>query len=84
MADIEFRISGVPPGSALSVGDAAVFNAGGTLCAAQGKCTHMQGPLSEGKLDGSTVTCPGMERNSMYAPERCYAARQKIRSRPTV
>ncbi|HET6892176.1 MAG TPA: Rieske 2Fe-2S domain-containing protein [Pyrinomonadaceae bacterium] len=29
-----------------------------TFCATQAKCTHRQGPLSEGKLDDSTVTCP--------------------------
>jgi nitrite reductase/ring-hydroxylating ferredoxin subunit len=28
------------------------------LCATQGKCTHRQGPLSEGALEGSTVTRP--------------------------
>src|SRR5262245_48906675 len=54
----EFRISEVPPGSALLVGDVAVFNVGGSFCAVQDKCTHRQGPLSQGKLDGSTVTCP--------------------------
>jgi uncharacterized protein YbjT (DUF2867 family)/nitrite reductase/ring-hydroxylating ferredoxin subunit len=54
----EFRVREVPPGSALLVGDAAVFNVAGSLCATQSKCTHRQGPLSQGKLDGSTVTCP--------------------------
>jgi uncharacterized protein YbjT (DUF2867 family)/nitrite reductase/ring-hydroxylating ferredoxin subunit len=54
----EFRVSELPPGSALLVDEAAVFNIGGSLCATQAKCTHRQGPLSEGKLDGSTVTCP--------------------------
>ena len=54
----EFKVSEVPPGSALLVGDAAVFNVGGTFCATEDKCTHRQGPLSKGKLDGSTVTCP--------------------------
>jgi uncharacterized protein YbjT (DUF2867 family)/nitrite reductase/ring-hydroxylating ferredoxin subunit len=54
----EFRASEVPPGSALLVGEAAVFNVAGSFCATQAKCTHRQGPLSEGKLDGSTVTCP--------------------------
>jgi nitrite reductase/ring-hydroxylating ferredoxin subunit len=58
MADNEFRISEVPPGSAKLVGDVAVFNVDGTFCATQSKCTHRQGPLSEGKLEGSTVTCP--------------------------
>jgi uncharacterized protein YbjT (DUF2867 family)/nitrite reductase/ring-hydroxylating ferredoxin subunit len=54
----EFRISEVPPGSALLVGEVAVFNIAGSFCATQSKCTHRQGPLSKGKLDGSTVTCP--------------------------
>lgn len=53
-----FRLSEVPPGSALLVGEAAVFNAEGSFCATQAKCPHKQGPLNEGKLDGSTVTCP--------------------------
>jgi hypothetical protein len=33
MADNEFRISEVPPGSTLLVGGVAVFNADGTFCA---------------------------------------------------
>jgi uncharacterized protein YbjT (DUF2867 family)/nitrite reductase/ring-hydroxylating ferredoxin subunit len=58
LKDNEFRISEVPPGSALRVGSVAVFNVAGRFYATQEKCTHKQGPLSEGKLDGSTVTCP--------------------------
>lgn len=54
----QFRVAAVPPGSALLVGDAAVFNVAGSFCATQDKCTHRGGPLNEGKLDGSTVTCP--------------------------
>src|SRR5262245_21152593 len=54
----EFRISEVPPGSVLLVGDCAVFNVEGGFCATQAMCTHRQGPLSEGSIDGSTVTCP--------------------------
>lgn len=54
----EFRISEVPPGAALRVGDMAVFNVDGSFFATQAKCTHRQGELSQGKLDGSTVTCP--------------------------
>jgi len=54
----EFRVNEVPPGSALLVGAVAVFNVGGSFCAAQAKCTHRGGPLNEGTLDGSTVTCP--------------------------
>jgi uncharacterized protein YbjT (DUF2867 family)/nitrite reductase/ring-hydroxylating ferredoxin subunit len=54
----EFRISEVPPGSVLLMGDVAVFSVEGGFCATQARCTHRQGPLSEGTLDGSTVTCP--------------------------
>ena len=53
----QFRINEVPPGSAFLVGNVAVFNVAGSFCATQAKCTHKQGPLNEGKLDGSTVTC---------------------------
>ncbi len=54
----QFRIDDLPPGSALLVGNVAVFNVEGSLCATQATCTHKQGPLNEGQLDGSTVTCP--------------------------
>jgi nitrite reductase/ring-hydroxylating ferredoxin subunit len=54
----QFRIGEVPPGAALLVGDAAVFNVASTFCATLAKCSHRGGPLSEGKLDGSTLTCP--------------------------
>lgn len=54
----EFRISEVLPGSVLLLGDVAVFNVEGGFCATQARCTHRQGPLSEGAIDGSTVTCP--------------------------
>ena len=54
----EFRVSEVPPGSVLLMGDVAVFNIDGGFCATQARCPHRQGPLSEGTPDGSTVTCP--------------------------
>lgn len=54
----EFRISDVPPGSVLLMDDVAVFSVEGGFCTTQAWCTHRQGPLSEGTLDGSTVTCP--------------------------
>ena len=54
----EFHVSDLQPGSAALVGDAAVFNVDGNFCATQATCTHRGGPLSKGKLDGSTVTCP--------------------------
>src|SRR4029077_675637 len=58
LKDYQFRIDPLSAGSGLLVGDAAVFNVAGGFCATQAKCTHRGGPLNEGKLDGSTVTCP--------------------------
>jgi nitrite reductase (NADH) small subunit len=36
----------------------AVFNVGGTYHAIDNTCTHIGGPLCEGEIDGSEVTCP--------------------------
>ena len=50
----EFRISEVLPGTALLVGDVAVFSVKGGFCATQAKCTHRQGLLNKAhrRLDG--------------------------------
>ena len=36
----------------------ALFNVGGAFYAIDNSCTHVGGPLCEGELDGSEVTCP--------------------------
>ncbi len=36
----------------------ALFNVGGTIHALDNTCPHRGGPLAEGDLDGTTVTCP--------------------------
>lgn len=36
----------------------AVFNDGGTLHAVDDVCTHVGGPLSEGRCEDGVVTCP--------------------------
>jgi nitrite reductase/ring-hydroxylating ferredoxin subunit len=36
----------------------AVYNVDGTFYATQDECTHADGPLSDGYLDGPTVVCP--------------------------
>lgn len=36
----------------------AVFNVDGSYYAIDGDCTHQGGPLGEGDLQGTTVTCP--------------------------
>ena len=47
-------------GKAVEVGgqQIALFNVGGTIYAIGDTCTHMGGTLSDGTLDGTTVTCP--------------------------
>jgi nitrite reductase/ring-hydroxylating ferredoxin subunit len=52
----------VPAGTAKQVQVAgrtlALFNIGGTFHAIDDTCTHRGGPLSEGALNGTEVTCP--------------------------
>jgi len=52
----------IPPDSAKVVEVAgktlALFNAGGTFYAIDNTCLHRGGPLGEGDLEGTTVTCP--------------------------
>lgn len=36
----------------------AVFNVGGTFHAIENKCPHRGGPLSEGFVEGTEVSCP--------------------------
>ena len=56
------KITDIAPGSATSVTidgrDIGVFNIGGTFYALDNTCPHQGGPLSEGWIDGLTVTCP--------------------------
>lgn len=58
----EFRVSDVPPGTMVQcvVGETnvCVYNVGGTLYATQDECPHARGPLHEGELDGTHITCP--------------------------
>ena len=55
-------LSELPPGTGRQVQlvdrVVAVFNVGGAIHAMDGSCTHRGGPLGEGRLDGSVVTCP--------------------------
>ena len=81
LKDNEFRIDAVPSGSALLVGDVAVFNVTGSFCATEAKCTHKQGPLNEGKLDGSIVTAHGMVLSSMCVRASFCEARLSIHSK---
>lgn len=52
----------VAPGTALFVNidgkDIALFNIGGTFFAIDNACSHEEGPLAEGEIEGFEVTCP--------------------------
>jgi nitrite reductase/ring-hydroxylating ferredoxin subunit len=50
------------PGKAVRVhvdgADVAIFNVGGNLYGIDAKCSHVGGPLDQGHVSGTTVTCP--------------------------
>jgi nitrite reductase/ring-hydroxylating ferredoxin subunit len=52
----------LPPGSAKEVEYEgriyAIFNVAGTISAIDGICPHQGGPLAEGPVEGTLVTCP--------------------------
>jgi nitrite reductase/ring-hydroxylating ferredoxin subunit len=52
----------LPPGSAKEVEHDgriyALFNVGGRILAIDGICPHQGGPLAEGPVEGTLVTCP--------------------------
>jgi 3-phenylpropionate/trans-cinnamate dioxygenase ferredoxin subunit len=56
------KTSEIPPGEreVFDIEDAyiAVFNVGGVYYAIEDICTHDDGPLAEGELDGFEIECP--------------------------
>jgi nitrite reductase/ring-hydroxylating ferredoxin subunit len=56
------RVDEVPAGAGKVVRagetELALFNLGGTFYALDNRCTHMGGPLGEGEVEGTHVTCP--------------------------
>jgi nitrite reductase/ring-hydroxylating ferredoxin subunit len=56
------KTSDIPPGTSkvIEAGGKtiAVFNTEGTFYATDNACQHRGGPLGEGSLSGTTVTCP--------------------------
>jgi nitrite reductase (NADH) small subunit len=52
----------IPPreGRAVQLGslDVALFNTGSRILATENRCPHGGGPLADGIVGGSTVTCP--------------------------
>jgi len=56
------KVSEIPPGSIKELQVAgklvALANIGGTFYAINNTCLHRGGPLGQGQLEGSVVTCP--------------------------
>ncbi len=56
------RVEDVPPGTVMHVRageeEIALANVDGEVYALQGHCLHLQGPLGEGRLEDSVLTCP--------------------------
>jgi 3-phenylpropionate/trans-cinnamate dioxygenase ferredoxin subunit len=56
------RTNEVAPGQARFVNikgkGIALFNVEGTFFALENACTHEEGPLAEGEIEGHEVTCP--------------------------
>lgn len=56
------RVDEIPPGKIKAVAanrkKVILANIGGKIYAMGSVCTHVGGPLEEGKLEGSVVTCP--------------------------
>jgi nitrite reductase/ring-hydroxylating ferredoxin subunit len=52
----------LPPGGSKEVEHEgriyALFNVAGTIYALDGICPHQGGPLADGAIEGTTVTCP--------------------------
>jgi nitrite reductase/ring-hydroxylating ferredoxin subunit len=56
------RADDLPPGTLKQVRageeEIAIANLGDRICAVQGHCLHLEGPLGEGRLDGNYIRCP--------------------------
>lgn len=56
------RVEDVPPGTVTRVRageeELALANVGDEFFATQGACLHLQGPLGDGELEGTMLTCP--------------------------
>ncbi len=56
------RVEDIPPGTVARVRageeEVALANAGDEFFATQGACLHLEGPLGDGELDNSFLTCP--------------------------
>lgn len=82
------RLADLPPGTGKAFVVAgrqlALFNAGGRIFAIDNLCPHDGGPLAEGSLEGTTVTCPwhAAEFDITSGKVLCPPAVEDVRSYP--
>ena len=76
----------VPAGGAIAVEvedkRIALFNVGGTFYAIDDLCPHSGGPLSEGQVAGTIVSCPwhGADFDLATGAVKCPPAEEGVRS----
>ena len=58
----------------------ALFNLAGRIYAVANRCSHANGPLVEGAVDGGCVTCPSTARASTWPPASHGAGLPRSRS----
>ena len=61
----------------------AVFNVDGTHYAIEGTCLHAGGPLHEGSVEGTTLTCPWHEWQFDLTDGSCGLHRGALKCFPT-
>ena len=50
--------AGEPQLTSIGDRDVALFMCGGKVVATDGQCPHNEGPLAEGEVEGTILTCP--------------------------
>jgi 3-phenylpropionate/trans-cinnamate dioxygenase ferredoxin component len=61
----------------------ALFNIEGTFFAFENACTHEEGPLAEGEIEGHDVTCPWHDARFTFARERS-SVRPHMKTLPAI
>ncbi len=86
LAENEFPVDEVPPGTVIRLffqGEpVAVYNVDGAFYATHERCTHVGGPLSEGRLNGEEIICPWHDScfNVITGAVTCGPAKKPVRT----
>ena len=58
VGSLKIAKAGEPQMTSIGERDVALFMCRGKVVATSGQCPHNEGPLSEGEVDGTVLTCP--------------------------